>query len=153
VATHGFVERVDPTHLHVKGRDPVPYGILLWVAGNRSVPLADAGLAGAAKTRRGLSRVLTVVTMIMVMMVMMGVLLLLLLLLLLPAVAAAVRIMQMALSTRMFSRLVTPPTLRTSRCRRRLRLPCRRQSTSCNNSTAEAMVQDRLRLSFRTGGW
>jgi NADH:ubiquinone reductase (non-electrogenic) len=57
IATSSTIERVDSTHLHVKGEPPVPYGILLWVAGNQSIPLVD-GL-NAKKSVHGLVRVLT----------------------------------------------------------------------------------------------
>ena len=58
VATGCIIERVDSSNLHIKGRaQPVPYGILLWVAGNKSVPLID-GL-DAKKSEKGLVRVLT----------------------------------------------------------------------------------------------
>ncbi len=57
VATNCVIEKVEPTRLHIKGQDPVPYGILLWVAGNKSVPFVD-GLE-VKKTEDGLVRILT----------------------------------------------------------------------------------------------
>jgi len=57
IATNCVIEEVTRTDLHVKGQDPVPYSILLWVAGNKSVPLTD-GL-DVKKTTRGLVRILT----------------------------------------------------------------------------------------------
>jgi len=57
IATNCVIEKVSPTELHVKGQDPVPYGILLWVAGNKSVLFTD-GL-DVKKTTRGLVRILT----------------------------------------------------------------------------------------------
>ena len=53
-----LIEKVSATHVHIKGRRrPVPYGILLWVAGNKSVPLVSA--IDVAKTQHGLIRILT----------------------------------------------------------------------------------------------
>ena len=57
IATNCVIQKVSRTDLHIKGQDPVPYGILLWVAGNKSVPFTD-GL-DVKKTTRGLVRVLT----------------------------------------------------------------------------------------------
>ena len=59
IATSCTISRVDKSLLHVKGQESVPYGILLWVAGNKSVSLVDGGLAGARKSEKGLVRVLT----------------------------------------------------------------------------------------------
>jgi NADH:ubiquinone reductase (non-electrogenic) len=57
IATSSTIEKVDRTHIHVKGEAPVPYGILLWVAGNKSVPLVDN--LDVKKSEHGLVRVLT----------------------------------------------------------------------------------------------
>lgn len=57
IATSHVIEKVDNTHLHVKGKASVPYGILLWVAGNQSVPLVDK--LEVKKSEHGLVRILT----------------------------------------------------------------------------------------------
>ncbi|KIW48270.1 uncharacterized protein PV06_00875 [Exophiala oligosperma] len=57
VATNTTILQVDRTHLHVKGSDPVPYGMLLWVAGNKSIPFVDN--LGVKKTSQGLVRIVT----------------------------------------------------------------------------------------------
>ncbi len=57
VATNCIIQKVDARNLHIKGRGAVPYGILLWAAGNKTVPLVDALEVG--KTERGLVRILT----------------------------------------------------------------------------------------------
>merc|ERR1711939_1195390 len=57
VATNTVIQKVDRTTLHLKGQDSVPYGILLWVAGNKSIPFVDT--LNVKKTERGLVRILT----------------------------------------------------------------------------------------------
>ncbi|KAL6244344.1 hypothetical protein RBB50_008586 [Rhinocladiella similis] len=57
VATNTTILQVDRTHLHVKGSDPIPYGMLLWVAGNKSIPFVDN--LGIKKTTQGLVRIAT----------------------------------------------------------------------------------------------
>ncbi|KAH8651425.1 hypothetical protein BX600DRAFT_483795 [Xylariales sp. PMI_506] len=57
VATGCVIDNVDDSYLHVRGKDPIPYGILLWVAGNKSVPLVDN--LSANKTSHGLVRIVT----------------------------------------------------------------------------------------------
>jgi NADH:ubiquinone reductase (non-electrogenic) len=57
IATSSVIEKVDDEYLHVKGQDPVPYGILLWVTGNKSLSFVD-GL-DVKKSEHGLSRILT----------------------------------------------------------------------------------------------
>ena len=57
VATGSNIVKVDGQDLHLKGCDPVPYGILLWVAGNRSISFVDD--LDVKKTQHGLRRILT----------------------------------------------------------------------------------------------
>lgn len=57
VVTGAAIEKVDEQNLHLNGSVPVPYGILLWVAGNKSTPFVD-GL-DVKKTQHGLRRILT----------------------------------------------------------------------------------------------
>ncbi|KAI1618356.1 hypothetical protein EDD36DRAFT_414038 [Exophiala viscosa] len=57
IVTNAVIERVDRTNLYIKGQNPVPYGILLWVAGNRSIPLVDK--LDVKKPEHGLIRILT----------------------------------------------------------------------------------------------
>lgn len=57
ISTNCIIEKVDRTNLHVKGQNAVPYGVLLWVAGNKSVPFVDN--LDVKKTEHGLVRILT----------------------------------------------------------------------------------------------
>ncbi|KAK5458498.1 hypothetical protein LTS15_004580 [Exophiala xenobiotica] len=57
VATNTVIEKVDRTTLHLKGQKSVPYGMLLWVAGNKSIPFVDT--LNVKKTEGGLVRILT----------------------------------------------------------------------------------------------
>lgn len=57
VATETIIEEVDNENLHIKGKQPVRFGILLWAAGNQSVPFIHE--LDAKKTQHGLCRVLT----------------------------------------------------------------------------------------------
>ena len=57
IATNSVIEKVSATHIHVKGQGPVPYGILLWVAGNSSIPFVDS--LDVKKPEHGLVRILT----------------------------------------------------------------------------------------------
>lgn len=57
VATGSAIQKVDDQYLHLNGHDPVPYGILLWVAGNKSIPFVDR--LDVKKTQHGLRRILT----------------------------------------------------------------------------------------------
>lgn len=57
IATNSVIEKVDATNLYVKDHDPIPYGMLLWVAGNSSIPFVD-GL-DVKKSKQGLVRILT----------------------------------------------------------------------------------------------
>lgn len=57
IATSSVIEKVDDEHLYVKGKEPIPYGLLLWVTGNKSLPLVDA--LDVKKSEHGLARILT----------------------------------------------------------------------------------------------
>ncbi|KAF2433082.1 FAD/NAD(P)-binding domain-containing protein [Tothia fuscella] len=57
IATDCVISKVDDTELHVKGKDPVPYGLLLWVAGNTAVSLLHD--LNAKKSEKGLVRIYT----------------------------------------------------------------------------------------------
>ena len=57
VVTGTMIEKVEEQNLHLKGGAVVPYGILLWVAGNKSVQFVDD--LDVKKTEQGLSRMLT----------------------------------------------------------------------------------------------
>ena len=56
VTTGSIIEKVDSQVLYLKGRDSVPYGILLWVAGNKSIPFVDH--LNVKRTQGGLRRIL-----------------------------------------------------------------------------------------------
>lgn len=57
IMTNIIIQNVSSTHLEVKGQPDIPYGILLWVAGNTSVPFTDD--LNVKKTQRGLVRIFT----------------------------------------------------------------------------------------------
>ncbi|KAJ8610894.1 hypothetical protein MRB53_038282 [Persea americana] len=57
IATDTVIEKVDATNLHIKGQGKVGYGLLLWVAGNKNVPLVED--MNVRKTKKGLVRILT----------------------------------------------------------------------------------------------
>ena len=57
IATSSVIEKVEDSYLHVKGQEPVRYGVLLWVTGIKSLPFVD-GLE-VKKSEHGISRILT----------------------------------------------------------------------------------------------
>jgi len=57
IATNSVIEKVDSTDLYLKGQGAVPYGILLWVTGNKSLPFVDR--LDVKKSTTGLVRILT----------------------------------------------------------------------------------------------
>jgi NADH:ubiquinone reductase (non-electrogenic) len=57
IRTSCTIEKVEDTVLHIKDCESQNYGILLWVTGNKSVPLVDT--LDLWKTPRGLQRILT----------------------------------------------------------------------------------------------
>jgi NADH:ubiquinone reductase (non-electrogenic) len=57
IQTSSIIEKVEDTALWVKGKGEIKYGILLWVAGNKSVPFVEQ--LAAKKAKKGLVRVLT----------------------------------------------------------------------------------------------
>lgn len=57
VATDCVIEKVDSANLYIKDHGSVPYGILLWVAGNKSAQLVDD--LAVKKTEHGLVRIVT----------------------------------------------------------------------------------------------
>ncbi|KAL8801217.1 MAG: hypothetical protein Q9182_004611 [Xanthomendoza sp. 2 TL-2023] len=57
IETNSRIEKVDPDALFIKDKGRVPYGMLMWVTGNKAVPLVT-GLE-VRKTDKGLVRILT----------------------------------------------------------------------------------------------
>ncbi|KAL8660562.1 MAG: hypothetical protein Q9202_006416 [Teloschistes flavicans] len=59
IETNSRIERVDEHALYIKDKGRVPYGMLLWVTGNKAVPLVTDHLPDVRKTEKGLVRILT----------------------------------------------------------------------------------------------
>ncbi|KAL8640876.1 MAG: hypothetical protein Q9228_002259 [Teloschistes exilis] len=59
IETNSRIERVDQHALYIKDKGRVPYGMLLWVTGNKAVPLVTNHLPDVRKTEKGLTRILT----------------------------------------------------------------------------------------------
>ncbi|KAI4195971.1 MAG: hypothetical protein LQ350_006855 [Teloschistes chrysophthalmus] len=59
IETNSRIERVDRHALYIKDKGRVPYGMLLWVTGNKAVPLVTQHLPDVRKTEKGLTRILT----------------------------------------------------------------------------------------------
>ena len=57
IETNSRIERVDKGALYVKDKGRIPYGMLMWVTGNKAVPLVMD--LDVKKTERGLVRILT----------------------------------------------------------------------------------------------
>lgn len=57
VAPNTRIERVDADALYIKDKGRVPYGMLLWVTGNKNVPLIEA--LDVKINEKGLKRILT----------------------------------------------------------------------------------------------
>lgn len=57
VAPNTMIESVDKEHLHIKGHNPVGYGMLIWATGNKNVPLLEK--LAVELPEKGLKRVLT----------------------------------------------------------------------------------------------
>ncbi|KAL8680053.1 MAG: hypothetical protein Q9186_003733 [Xanthomendoza sp. 1 TL-2023] len=57
VETNSRIEKVDRDALYIKGKGRVPYGMLMWVTGNKAVPLVAK--LDVRKTEKGLVRILT----------------------------------------------------------------------------------------------
>ncbi|KAL9006911.1 MAG: hypothetical protein Q9188_000366 [Gyalolechia gomerana] len=57
IETNSRIEKVDKHALYIKDKGRVPYGMLLWVTGNKAVPLATD--LSVKKTEKGLIRILT----------------------------------------------------------------------------------------------
>jgi len=57
IQTESVIEKVEPGYLHIKGKGKIPYGILLWVAGNKNVKLVEE--LDVKKSEGGLVRMLT----------------------------------------------------------------------------------------------
>ncbi|KAI4159451.1 MAG: hypothetical protein L6R39_000353 [Caloplaca ligustica] len=57
IETNSRIEKVDKHALYIKDKGRIPYGMLLWVTGNKAVPLITD--LQVRKTERGLIRILT----------------------------------------------------------------------------------------------
>ncbi|KAL8858863.1 MAG: hypothetical protein Q9178_004541 [Gyalolechia marmorata] len=57
IETNSRIEKVDKDALYIKGKGRVPYGMLMWVTGNKAVPLVMN--LDVRKTEKGLVRILT----------------------------------------------------------------------------------------------
>lgn len=57
VAPNTKIERVDDELLHIKDREPVPYGMLIWATGNKNVPLLEK--LDVVLSEKGLKRIQT----------------------------------------------------------------------------------------------
>ncbi|KAL9023001.1 MAG: hypothetical protein Q9196_007437, partial [Gyalolechia fulgens] len=57
IETNSRIEKVDKHALYIKDKGRVPYGMLLWVTGNKAVPLVMD--LSVKKTEKGLVRILT----------------------------------------------------------------------------------------------
>lgn len=57
IETNSRIERVDKDALYIKDKGRVPYGMLMWVTGNKAVPLVTN--LDVRKTEKGLVRILT----------------------------------------------------------------------------------------------
>ena len=57
IETNSRIEKVDRNALYIKDKGRVPYGMLLWVTGNKAVPLVMD--LDVKKTEKGLVRILT----------------------------------------------------------------------------------------------
>jgi NADH:ubiquinone reductase (non-electrogenic) len=57
VAPNTIIESVDKDNVHIKGRGPVGYGMLIWATGNKNVPLLEK--LAVELPEKGLKRVIT----------------------------------------------------------------------------------------------
>ncbi|KAL8836242.1 MAG: hypothetical protein Q9170_002986 [Blastenia crenularia] len=57
IETNSRIEKVDKHALYIKDKGRIPYGMLLWVTGNKAVPLVMN--LDVKKTKKGLIRILT----------------------------------------------------------------------------------------------
>ncbi|KAI4094904.1 MAG: hypothetical protein LQ344_001949 [Seirophora lacunosa] len=57
IETNSRIEKVDGQALYIKGKGRIPYGMLLWVTGNKAVPLITD--LEVRKSEKGLVRILT----------------------------------------------------------------------------------------------
>ncbi|KAL8728923.1 MAG: hypothetical protein Q9166_005090 [cf. Caloplaca sp. 2 TL-2023] len=57
IETNSRIEKVDKDALYIKDKGRVPYGMLMWVTGNKAVPLVEK--LHVRKTDKGLVRILT----------------------------------------------------------------------------------------------
>ncbi|KAL8786466.1 MAG: hypothetical protein Q9213_002782 [Squamulea squamosa] len=57
VETNSRIEKVDKDAMYIKGKGRVPYGMLMWVTGNKAVPLVMD--LDVRKTEKGLVRIMT----------------------------------------------------------------------------------------------
>lgn len=57
IETNSRIEKVDKQALYIKDKGRIPYGMLLWVTGNKAVPLVMD--LNVKKTEKGLTRILT----------------------------------------------------------------------------------------------
>jgi len=57
IQTSAVIEKVERGYLHIKGKGKVPYGVLLWVAGNKNGKLVEE--LDVKKSEGGLVRMLT----------------------------------------------------------------------------------------------
>lgn len=60
IETNAHISHVTATHIHLQGgREPVPYGMLIWATGNKHVPLLEKLGPQTRQPQKGLRRLLT----------------------------------------------------------------------------------------------